>query len=70
VVLGFAAAKGAEEGLAAVEKVVRERPRGVEVWVGGTNVPGEVERIRATGATWLPDFDALEDRLRRLGARL
>ncbi len=69
IVLSVTGAEGSAAALEAVAGLARGLPRGVELWAGGGVAPGLVARIEAAGATWLPDFDALEAALRRLGAR-
>ncbi len=70
IVLAVTGAEDASAALEAVAGVARDLPRGVELWAGGGAPRGLVARLEAAGATWLPDFDALENALRRLGARL
>jgi DNA-binding transcriptional MerR regulator/methylmalonyl-CoA mutase cobalamin-binding subunit len=69
VVLGVVGAGGAAEASRAVGRLARELPPGVELWVGGPR-QAEVEAAAArAGASFVADFDALEERLVRLGAR-
>jgi MerR family transcriptional regulator, light-induced transcriptional regulator len=69
VVLGIIAARGVEVAAAAVRELAGELPRGVELWVGGPALPEVQAAVREAGGAHLPDFDAFEENLRRLGAR-
>jgi DNA-binding transcriptional MerR regulator/methylmalonyl-CoA mutase cobalamin-binding subunit len=68
IVLGVTGAGGEASAVEAVSAVVREVPRGVDVFVGGMH-PELAARLAAAGAKPIADFDALEGILRRLGAR-
>jgi DNA-binding transcriptional MerR regulator/methylmalonyl-CoA mutase cobalamin-binding subunit len=70
VVLGVVGARGTDEAVRAVERLGGELPAGVQLWVGGPpNQALEAAVARASGS-FVPDFDALEQRLLQLGARL
>ncbi len=69
VVLAVTGSDPGGDPVAAVEAIAKDLPRGVELLTGGMRTPGLSDRLRAAGATVLPDFGALEDALRRLGAR-
>jgi DNA-binding transcriptional MerR regulator/methylmalonyl-CoA mutase cobalamin-binding subunit len=69
VVLGVIGARGTAEALAGVRQLATELPRGVELWVGGPALPDVQAALRDVGGTHLPDFDAFEEQLQRLGAR-
>ena len=69
VVLAVTGAPSDADPASGVEAIARDLPRGVELLVGGMRAPALAERMRAAGATVLPDFGALEDALRRLGGR-
>ena len=69
VVLGIAGAGGASEFEKALRDVAAALPRGVDLWVGGPQLPDVAAAVRASGGSWLPDFDAYERRLLALGAR-
>lgn len=69
VVVGVIGAGGLAEASRAIGRLARDLPPGVELWVGGPH-NAEVETAAArAGASFVADFDALEDRLVRLGAR-
>ena len=68
VVLGIIAARPVEEAAAEVRALAGELPRGVELWVGGPALPEVQAAVHEAGGTHLPDFDAYEENLARLGA--
>jgi len=69
VVLGVTGASGDAQALEAAASIARELPRGVDLYVGGMQSPELAAKLVAAGAKVLVDFDALEEALRRLGAR-
>jgi DNA-binding transcriptional MerR regulator/methylmalonyl-CoA mutase cobalamin-binding subunit len=69
VVLGIIGASGSAEGAAAVAEVAAALPRGVELWVGGPRSAEVEQAVARAGGTFIPDFDAYEEHLLRLGAR-
>lgn len=69
VVLGALGARGTAEVEQAIGQVAADLPRGVELWVGGPALPGVVGAVARAGGLHLPDFDAYEEHLLRLGAR-
>jgi DNA-binding transcriptional MerR regulator len=69
VVLGVSGAGGAGTASRAVARLARALPPGVELWVGGPGDPDVEAAAARAGASFVHDFDALEERLVRLGAR-
>lgn len=69
VVLGVFAAAGAAGATPAIAQLARELPRGVELWVGGPRSPNMEAAAARAGASFVAEFDDLEERLVRLGAR-
>ncbi len=69
VVLGFIGAEGSEQGIIEIQKVARNLPSQIELWVGGAKEEALVEEIGKTRALLVEDFDLLERHLVRLGAR-
>jgi methylmalonyl-CoA mutase cobalamin-binding subunit len=69
VVLGVTGAGGVASAVESVGAIARDLPPGVDVFVGGMQGPDLASRLAATGARPVADFDALEEILRRLGAR-
>ena len=69
VLLGVSGAGEAGAASGAVERLARELPPGVELWVGGPRDPEVEAAVARAGASFVQDFDALEERLVRLGAR-
>jgi hypothetical protein len=68
VILGITGI-GGSHALEEVALVARGLPQGVELLAGGMQGPEASARVAAAGARPLADFDALEEALRRLGAR-
>ena len=69
VVLGSTGAGGEGEAERAIARLAEELPAGVELWVGGPSTPAVESAASQAGAALVGDFDALEERLVRLGAR-
>jgi len=69
IVLGVTGSGGEAAAAEEVGAIVREAPRGVEVFVGGMQSPELAAGLSSAGAKAVADFDALEEVLRRLGAR-
>jgi len=69
VVLGAVGAGGAGEAARAIAEVGEALPRGVELWLGGPRHTELEAAVARAGGSFVCDFDALEERLLRLGAR-
>jgi methanogenic corrinoid protein MtbC1 len=70
VVLGISGAEAPGALVESVRRLAAELPRGVTLLAGGMEPPGLAREVEAAGAQVLPDFEALEEALRQLGARL
>jgi methanogenic corrinoid protein MtbC1/DNA-binding transcriptional MerR regulator len=69
VVLGFIGSDGAEGGVTEIMEVARNLPAQIELWVGGAQNGAVIERLKASRALLMDDFEMLERHLIRLGAR-
>jgi DNA-binding transcriptional MerR regulator/methylmalonyl-CoA mutase cobalamin-binding subunit len=69
VVLGIIGASGAAGAAASVGEVAAALPRGVELWVGGPRNSEIEQAVARAGGIYVPDFEAYEEHLLRLGAR-
>jgi methanogenic corrinoid protein MtbC1 len=69
VVLGITGAEASTAMVDSVRRLAADLPRGVALLAGGMQPPELAREVEAAGAQVLPDFDALEEALRRLGAR-
>jgi len=69
VVMGIIGASGTAGAAASVGEVAAALPRGVELWVGGQRNAELEQAVARAGGTFIPDFDAYEEQLLRIGAR-
>lgn len=69
VVLGLIYTGGTRERCREIEYVIDHLPGRLELWVGGTMVTGLRRTLAGRQIVRLPDFDALERQLVRIGAR-
>jgi DNA-binding transcriptional MerR regulator/methylmalonyl-CoA mutase cobalamin-binding subunit len=68
VVLGMVGAEDIKQSVRELTQITRQLPPAIPIWVGGTDSAQLSEGISATRAVWIPDFDVLAQRLRKLGA--
>ena len=69
VVLGWKAAGEVEQSWNEIQKVSKEMPKRVELWVGGIDSERIQTQLKKTRAVLLTDFQELEEHLSRLGWR-
>jgi MerR family transcriptional regulator, light-induced transcriptional regulator len=69
VVLGIMGAEDMAHSVRELQQMAEQLPPAIELWVGGRGSAQLSEAIAATRAVWIPDFDVLAQRLRKLGAR-
>ncbi len=69
VVLAAMCAEGTQGAEDAVRALSASLPRSVELWLGGPPHEALAVALRGGGGRYLPDFDALEEELARVGAR-
>jgi MerR family transcriptional regulator, light-induced transcriptional regulator len=69
VVLGMVGAEDMKQSVRELTQITQQLPPAIQIWVGGTDSAQFSKGISATRAVWIPDFDVLTQRLRRLGAR-
>jgi MerR family transcriptional regulator, light-induced transcriptional regulator len=70
LVLGMKAATSFKESMKELGRLAEKLPESVELWVGGLPSSDVAPGARVARANYLPDFDAFEKELVRLGARL
>lgn len=69
VVLGIVGSQDLRTSIQELRQIALKTPPAVEIWVGGKSSLQLGKAITATRAQWLPDFDALAQRLQGIGAK-